>query len=403
MLNGRPDVAAGGGGGGTAPVSLPLFGAFPWIWLCAGTLVASLRAKDAAGASAPGAADALALVVALEAAAEVVLAELLLALLGEDETAASAPGAPALAMAALEACVCMVVAGGSIEPSWNDCGLGGSMGNEPAGQRHLQAQEPACSAEAAALPVDPAPATTVTGLPAFEVVVAATRGPLESLAISIEACEALPFAVAVPLEPDPPPATTVTGPAPDLPADAAFAEPLLLPDPACTVITGGAPLFDAEPFEALMPPAPACTVTAAGAPLFELLFPEPIEEFPMPPAPAWTVMVGGFAPAAEVDTLPARAIDVPFPPLDPSAFTVTALPAAVVVVAASRAPSVSFAEFIAEAFEDTVSAAGFAPAGAPPPADTVTAAGLVPFIIAPSPDLSDAVAASAGAPAFEDS
>ena len=48
MLNGNPfagvDCAAGGGGGGPTVVPAPVF---PWIWDCAGTLLASLVVEAA--------------------------------------------------------------------------------------------------------------------------------------------------------------------------------------------------------------------------------------------------------------------------------------------------------------------------------------------------------------------
>ena len=211
------------------------------------------------------------------------------------------------------------------------------MGKAPAGHSHAQLQAPfAAAAACVALPEpEPPPATTVTAGAAAAAAAAAT-------------------AVEVPL---PPPAIMVTGPGAAAAAAAAAgegwldeADELWLPDPGA---------------------APASTVTAAAVVPFVF---EPAAEASLP-APATTV-TGVAAAAAPLEAEPAAfaapAFGVPFP----SAWTVTALPGALVVVAARIPPAVKVAELIGAAMaEVALAAAATAPAGDSPPADTVTAAG----------------------------
>jgi hypothetical protein len=310
----------------------------------------------------------------------------------------------AIELAAIDAFVCKVLAGGglAIDPSWN-CGTGAAfMGNEPAGQLHRQAQPPffaACSASAR-LPVacafPPAPAMTVTA-----------AAPLA--AVFEEALDP-PFASVVALAADPPPATTVTAD-PFVAVEVAFdalpsaltevaAEPEPEPEPA-TIVTAAAPfaievaaaalLFTVVPAFAALPsifaealdplPPPATTVTGpacvpdTAAALAELL---------LPPDPAWIVMAARAEPALEataelltdVELLPDSAstvtadglatvllaFNIPFPDRDSSAWTIATL-------------------LTADARDESVSAAAFASSFDRPPAETVTAA-FVPFTLA---------------------
>jgi hypothetical protein len=109
---------------------------------------------------------------------------------------------------------------------------------------------------------------------------------------------------------------------------------------------------------------------------------EPFEEAAFPPDPARTVTAEAFAALAVVEIL--LALEVPFPPFDPSAWTVIALPTAVVVVAPARPAGVRVAESTFLALDEDICAAAWAPGGDLPPADTVIAA-CVPFALPDEP------------------
>jgi len=247
MLNGNPFAGVGraaGGGAGSAVVPAPVL---PWICDCAGTLLPSLVVETAKLATASLADVAASLCVALLDALDA------------------------------DTRVCMVLAPDDVmEPSWNGGGAGAFIGNEPAGQLHLQAQPPllaACSALVmSACP--PAPALTVTAAPPEDFVEVAETSPL-----------------LVPL-PDPEPAMTVT------PPDDLLAEALLPPDPASTVTAaGGLPAFA----DVALPPTPASTVIAAGGDPASTVIAaggDPaFVDVAFDPDPASTVIAAGGAPA----------------------------------------------------------------------------------------------------------
>jgi hypothetical protein len=342
----------------------------------------------------------------------------------------------AIELAAIDAFVCKVLAGGglAIDPSWN-CGTGAAfMGNEPAGQLHRQAQPPffaACSASAR-LPVacafPPAPAMTVTAAaplaavfeealdPPFASVVALAADPPPATTVTADpfvavevAFDALPSALTVVFV-EPEPATTVTA-VPFAAADVAFdalpsaltevaAEPEPEPEPA-TIVTAAAPfaievaaaalLFTvvqafaalpsifAEALDPLPPPAttvtgPACVPDTAAA-LAELL---------LPPDPAWIVMAARAEPALEATAELLTDVEL----LPDSASTVTADGLATVLLAFNipfpdrDSSAWTIATLLtADARDESVSAAAFASSFDRPPAETVTAA-FVPFTLA---------------------
>jgi hypothetical protein len=73
-------------------------------------------------------------------------------------------------------------------------------------------------------------------------------------------------------------------------------------------------------------------VTAAREdPAFDEALIEPFVDVAFPPDPAWTVTAEAFAAPATADAL--LAFEVPFPLVDPPAWTVIAPPAVVVVFA----------------------------------------------------------------------
>jgi hypothetical protein len=346
---------------------------------------------------------------------------LILTLLNElDDTACWASGEaddPATTVMA-ETCVCMVLAGAATELKENTGARGAFMGNEPAGQRQWQLHS-ACPA-GAAFPF-PAPAMTVTAAAGFEVVVTPTRPSLVSVEEFMAAAwllgEAEPATTVMALPCmdeiacntlDPPAMTVTAGAGACAGAGVDFGgippiEVLLTPCPAWTVIAAGADCADATLIE-LMSGCPAWTVMAAGADcadatLIELLIACPawtvmaagaattLEELDAepiigcPPEPAWTMIADGFAVLKGIAALFAE-IDVTVSLRLPLAWawTVIALPTAVVVVAPARPAVIKLAESIAGALEDNVATSACAPGRDAPPAATVIAASLVPFM-----------------------
>lgn len=232
-------------------------------------------------------------------------------LLDEEEAATCAPGGtspPAMTVTA-DATVCMVVPDATRGPSWKLGAAGALMGNDPAGHKHAQLHPPllaACSALIAADLLLPEPATTVTAALAFEVVVAPRRASLVRVAVlTALVAEDEEDAAAALTEPDAAAATTVTA----LP----FA---VTEDPAMVfIVVVVIVVVVVMVVVLLLSPEPACTVTVA---VLELL-----------PDAAWTETAVAIAPTEdEFEELLAE-LEVPFPP---TAWTVTALPTALVVV-----------------------------------------------------------------------
>jgi hypothetical protein len=285
-------------------------------------------------------------VVSVAESTETLLLEELMAAAADLAPAGASP--PATTVTAAEATVCMVLPGSLMDPIWKGCAFGASIGHDPAGHMQEHAQPPFLAASsavdalpaAAAEPVaEPEPATTVTAASAAEVVVAparpaAVRDSMLTDSIDVEDEDVAAAAA----EPASVPAMTVTGPPV---AALATVSPLAVafpsdPDPACAlavIIPFIEPLADSVPFS-----DPAITVTAAAA-----------------------------APLEELLSEPPVALAVPFP----SAWTVTALPTALVVVAA-RPPGVKAADSTAAPLDSAVAAATLS--GASPSAETVTGA-----------------------------
>jgi hypothetical protein len=376
----------------------------------------------ALAASADGELEALATIVTPAPAADVMdvvdvatkpawlsVAEATLILLDElDSTTCWALGvAESLATTVIaEATVCMVLAGGTLIWLKENCGAEATyMGNALAGHAHWQLHSPflaACSA-AAAFPFPPGLATSLTGGPAADVVVVAIRPLFVGEAVLTEdtagdallaepepatAVTALLLMLAEAFDPPPPPATTVTESA-VAPFAVVVPSGWLLPaEPAWTIIVAAEDTPLEEPVaevlvEILLPPALASTmIVAAEAPPPDEATAELPVEMLLSPEPATTVTADALAMLTDEDALlPIEVllgVVVPFPPADPWATTVIALPAVVVVVACARPVAVKLAESTAGALGDDA-AASWTPWEFSLPAEMVTAAGLVPF------------------------